>query len=400
MQTSVGTVEQRQDARRQTDLLFEILDPSAIYARPIGERHRTIFYIGHVEAFDWNQLWRLSAGRPSFHPEFDRLFEAGIDPPLGQLPADVPTDWPSREAVSDYVSHIREEIDRHWDEFPLIRRQMVIEHRHMHAETLAYMLHNLPHGAKVRNFADREVSVRESTQEWMPVPAGRATLGQDAARGEFGWDNEFNTTRVDVPAFRMQKFKVNNGDWLKFMEATGAPPPHFWVMNRGEWHFRGMFESIPLPLDWPVWSTLNQARKFAAWAGYALPTEAQYHRAAFGRPDGSEAEQVTPANCGYERWNPEPVNARPESASAFGVEQLVGNGWEWTQTPFAPLDGFAPHDYYPGYSANFFDDKHFVLKGGSPRTALNLTRRSLRNWFRPDYPYLYAGFRLVENPPR
>jgi formylglycine-generating enzyme required for sulfatase activity len=76
---------------------------------------------------------------------------------------------------------------------------------------------------------------------------------------------------------------------------------------------------------------------------------------------------------------------------------MVGNGWEWTKTPFGPLPGFTPRPNYPGYSADFFDDRHFVLKGASQRTAAMLTRRSLRNWFRPDYPYLYATFRVVEN---
>jgi formylglycine-generating enzyme required for sulfatase activity len=74
----------------------------------------------------------------------------------------------------------------------------------------------------------------------------------------------------------------------------------------------------------------------------------------------------------------------------------VGNGWEWTSTPFAPFNGFTPTPNYPGYSSNFFDGKHYVLKGGSQRTAARLLRRSFRNWFRPDYPYVYATFRCVE----
>ena len=48
--------------------------------------------------------------------------------------------------------------------------------------------------------------------------------------------------------------------------------------------------------------------------------------------------------------------------------------------------------FYPGYSADFFDGQHYVMKGASPRTASLLTRPSFRNWFRPDYPYMYAGF--------
>ncbi len=397
MQSTVGTLDQLQEARRQTDLLFKIQDPSMMYERPIGQRNRTIFYVGHVEAFDWNQLWRSIGGRDAFNPEFDRLFEAGIDPPKGQLPADVPSDWPAFGAVRDYVARVRECIDNSWEEYPLERRQMVIEHRHMHAETLAYMLHNLPHSAKSRDSADEIVPAPYAEQQWVSIPAGSATLGQNENSGAFGWDNEFNQTRVEVPGFRIQKFKTSNADYLKFMQATGAPAPHFWTQVNGEWHYRGMFESIPLPMNWPVYVTLEQAREYARWAGAQLPTETQYHRAAYGLPGGGEASDLTPANCGYRRWEPEPVTARPESESPFGVAQLQGNGWEWTQTPFAPLPGFAPSEYYPGYSANFFDDKHFVIKGASPRTALNLTRRSLRNWFRPDYPYLYAGFRLVEN---
>ncbi|HWF47425.1 MAG TPA: SUMF1/EgtB/PvdO family nonheme iron enzyme, partial [Bryobacteraceae bacterium] len=79
------------------------------------------------------------------------------------------------------------------------------------------------------------------------------------------------------------------------------------------------------------------------------------------------------------------------------VRQLIGNGWEWTGTPFRPFPGFQPRPSYPGYSANFFDDDHFVIKGGSPRTSALLLRQSFRNWFRRDYPYLYATFRCVEN---
>jgi gamma-glutamyl hercynylcysteine S-oxide synthase len=77
--------------------------------------------------------------------------------------------------------------------------------------------------------------------------------------------------------------------------------------------------------------------------------------------------------------------------------QMIGNGWEWTRDPFAPFEGFTPHPLYPGYSADFFDGRHYVMKGASPRTASLLARPSFRNWFRADYPHMYAGFRLVEN---
>ena len=90
------------------------------------------------------------------------------------------------------------------------------------------------------------------------------------------------------------------------------------------------------------------------------------------------------------------MTANPAGDSAFGVSQTLGNGWEWTSDFFRPLPGFEPFDFYPGYSADFFDDDHYVLKGASPRTATKMARRSFRNWFRNEYKYVYATFRCVE----
>lgn len=76
---------------------------------------------------------------------------------------------------------------------------------------------------------------------------------------------------------------------------------------------------------------------------------------------------------------------------------MLGNGWEWTSTTFGPFSGFEPFPFYRGYSADFFDGKHFVMKGGSPRTASSMLRPSFRNWFQAHYQYVYAGFRCVNS---
>ena len=205
-----------------------------------------------------------------------------------------------------------------------------------------------------------------------------------------------------MPAFQIQKFDVTNGEYLKFVE-DGAELPHFWIRRGKELLLRGMFEEMPLPLEWPVYVSQLEAEAYAKWSGATLPSEAQFQRAAYGNdtganwlyPWGDAASSSANGNSNFERWNPEPVYAHPEGDSAFGVSQLVGNGWEWTGTPFEPFPGFQAHPAYSGYSANFFDGDHFVLKGGSPRTASRLLRRSFRNWFRRDYPYMYATFRCV-----
>jgi formylglycine-generating enzyme required for sulfatase activity len=203
----------------------------------------------------------------------------------------------------------------------------------------------------------------------------------------------------------MSKYKVTNGEYLEFVRA-GAKPPHFWTWNEGQWRWRAMSGAVPLPMDWPVYVTHEEACAFAAWTGKRLPTEAEFHRAAYGTPNGEE-ERSYPwgddqpdtrwGNFDGTRWDPIPVTATPLGDSAFGISQLVGNGWEWTSTVFQPFPGFQPLSFYPGYSARFFDGEHYVLKGASSRTDARLLRRSFRNWFRPNYPYVYAGFRCVEN---
>jgi formylglycine-generating enzyme required for sulfatase activity len=145
--------------------------------------------------------------------------------------------------------------------------------------------------------------------------------------------------------------------------------------------------------DWPVYVSLAEARAFARWRGGRLPSEAEFHRAASGPTKGGRPED---GNVGFRHWAPTPVGSHPESASAYGVQDLVGDGWEWTSTAFAGLPGFTPYiPGYEGYSADFFDGKHYVLKGGSWATADPLVRPSFRNWFQAHYPYVFAKFRCV-----
>src|SRR5690606_13787047 len=124
-----------------------------------------------------------------------------------------------------------------------------------------------------------------SSRQMVRVPAGIVTLGTPDDR--FAWDNERPQHQVEVGAFEVDADDVTNADYLAFVEQTGAPPPPFWVQENGEWRWRGMFESVPLPLDWPVYVTWDEASAYARWAGARLMTEAEYHRAAEGASPGN-----------------------------------------------------------------------------------------------------------------
>jgi gamma-glutamyl hercynylcysteine S-oxide synthase len=427
------------DARHRTDELFAVVKADSLYDRPIAERHRIVFYIGHLEAFDWNLFHERVFGIESFHAEFDRLFAFGIDPVGGGLPTDQPSDWPSIAAARDYVRKIRAVLDEKLadalndpqlptgDGFPLTTLlNVAIEHRLMHAETLAYMLHQLPLDRKVKQVESLRSPAPVVDHGSVEIPAGVITLGLSRGSDSFGWDNEYESHTVSVPAFAIDRYKVTNQQYLEFINAggyetrafwgdgendgdwnwksaQGISHPAFWKRAGEQWMYRTMFEEIPLPLDWPVYVSQAEAKAYARWAGKSLPTEGEWQRAAYGTANGGErtypwGEQAPEASFGnfdFARWSPAPVNAFPKGCSAFGVHGILGNGWEWTSTEFAPFAGFEPFPFYRGYSADFFDGKHFVLKGGSPRTAACMLRPTFRNWFQAHYQFAYTGFRCV-----
>ena len=216
-----------QDARQQTDQLFDLIRPDSLYERPIPERHRLVFYLGHLEAFDWNLIAQWAMSAPRFHAEFDRLFAFGIDPDESGLPTDKPADWPSRQEVDRYNACVRETLDRLIPQAPAQLVHVAIEHRLMHAETFAYLLHGLDYEHKTRkpqalppaSARDRE----DALPAWITVPAGAATLGRPANDG-FGWDNEFREYSVEVPEFTIGKYKVTNREYLDFVRQGGSAP--------------------------------------------------------------------------------------------------------------------------------------------------------------------------------
>ena len=424
--------------RERSRELFDLLTDEAYYAQPISLRHPIVFYEGHLPAFSFNTLIKRGLeGRP-IDEGLERLFARGIDPDSEAAARRQGTDaWPSRDAVRAFAAEAdrrvvdaleRAELERPGD--PLLDRGeavfAILEHEAMHQETLLYMWHRLPFESKRKPRRYQPVVTGNiPQQEWMEVPPGRATLGVDEEAIAFGWDNERPAHVATVDRFAIERHNVTNAAFLEFVEAggydterwwrpedwawlreDGVRHPLFWEREAGAWYWRGMFDRIPLPLSWPVYMSQAEASAYARWRGVRLPTEAEFQRAAFGQPGGGERphpwgdEAPRAGHHGvfdFSRWDPEPAGSHPAGRSASGIDDLVGNGWEWTSTPFAPFPGFRPLPSYPEYSADFFDGDHFVMKGASPATARELLRPSFRNWFRPRYPYVYATFRCTRD---
>jgi ergothioneine biosynthesis protein EgtB len=432
--TAASLVERFAAGSARSEKLFAHLTPEAFWMRPIPLRHPICFYRGHLAAFTVNTLLKRGLGRSEgVKPEFEVLFERGIDPSDAAAAQKASIHrWPEREEIESYVRLVHgrvvealEALDRGGRPGPLAlpAALTIIEHEMMHQETLLYIFHRLPFKEKRKPDGYAPVlSGGPLSFGRVRVPAGPATLGADPASLPFGWDNEFPLERVLVPEFEIDRTDVTNGQFLEFLEAGGydnqnlwepedwrwrvsedVQHPIYWARRDGAWFWLAMFEEVPLPLSWPVYVSLAEARAFARWKGARLPTEAQFHRAAYGTPEGSERSypwgeeppDAARGNFDFRSWDPAPVGSFPAGESAWGVSDLLGNGWERTSSVFAGFPGFEPMPTYPNYSADFFDGQHFVMKGGSPATDVALLRRSFRNWFQARYRYPYATFRCV-----
>ena len=428
--------------RARSEQIFDLIDPAAYYTRPIALRNPIVFYEGHLPAFSVIAFLRRGLGKPPVDRRLEDLFARGIDPDseTTAVPrSGASTAWPSRDEVREFARACDEAILTAMSDevvLPLEGLYTALEHEAMHQETLLYMWHRLPYGQKreprseVRDSrpGPRSSDFAPRISDTVRIPAGEATLGANRTAAVFGWDNEFDAHDVNVPAFEIDALPVTNAQFLEFISANGysngelwdgdawewvqregVAHPAFWMapsdshldaprasrLAPRDWRWRGMFEEIPLPADWPVYVSQAEASAYARWKGRRLMTEPEFHRATYGDLAGHERDGSAPPRGHFDFAGFEPVPVGSFPPSAWGVHDLVGNGWEWTSTIFGPFAGFTPMTSYPEYSAEFFDGQHYVIKGASPATARELVRPSFRNWFRGNYPYVYAKFRTV-----
>jgi iron(II)-dependent oxidoreductase len=297
---------------------------------------------------------------------------------------------------------------------------MVVSHEQQHDETMLQTL-QIRSGPPLLGTGTPLPPGRPTvTGTSVLVPGGEFVLGVDAADEPFSLDNERPAHRVDVPTFRIGRVPVTNAEYAAFVADGGYATPRWWS-DRG-WAHRteaalerpqywgpdgtrtrfGLVEEIPP--DEPVQHvTFFEAEAYAAWAGARLPTEVEWEKAAVwdpatGRrrrfPWGAAEPSPALANLDGTALRPAPVGAYPASASPCGAEQLLGDVWEWTSSPFEPWPGFRPM-LYARYSAPFFGGDYRVLRGGSWAVAAAVLRPSFRNWDHPVRRQVFSGFRLA-----
>jgi len=414
--------------------LFEVLAcDAAYYEKPITLRHPLIFYYGHTATFFINKLLLVGLVTERINPRFESMFAIGVDEMSWDDLNDANYDWPTVAEVKAYRDQLRTTVDAvirnaplslpiNWEN-PWWAILMGIEHERIHLETSSVLIrqHRLDYVKPHPAWPPCRQSGAAPANTQVAIPAGDVRLGKDFADPYYGWDNEYGRHEAAVPAFSASRFLVSNGEFLAFVEAggyaddslwqeegrawkdfAGARHPTFWHHEGDGWHLRLMTEVVAMPWDWPVESNYHEAKAFCHWqarqTGQAvrLPSEDEWYRllAVSGLKELTDQEP-TQANLHLDHW----ASSCPVNTFAHGpLYDVVGNVWQWTETPIYPFDGFAVHPIYDDFTTPTYDERHNLFKGGSWISCGNEARHASRYAFRRHF-FQHAGFRTVVGEP-
>lgn len=390
-----------------------------------------VWDVGHVGNFEELWLLRELDGRAAHDLRYDEMYNPFDNPRWvrGELPL------LNREEAIEYIDEVRAdalgilsriELDPHT---PLLHNgyvfKMVIQHEAQHQETILQALDMREDLAPYAPAARRTVASGRNVDdtEQVVVSAGPFLLGTNDSTEAY--DNERPQHRVELPSFAIDKYPVTNRRYAEFIEADGYERRELWTDDGWEWRrsvadeapqgwsrqvgggwlVRRFGHVIDLDPSEPVQHvTFHEAEAFARFAGGRLPSEAEWEKAASWDPKG-ETTRIYPwgdapatnslANIGQSGWGPAPVGAYPDGASAYGVEQMLGDVYEWTTSAFERYPGFSTFPY-PEYSEVFFGDPEYrVLRGASWATSKHVTRNTFRNWDYRIRRQIFSGIRLA-----
>jgi len=390
-----------------------------------------VWDMGHIANFEEFWLLRELDGRTAHDAERDAMYNPFDNPRWvrSQLPL------LDRNEATEYLDEVRHDteailtttdiIDGH----PLARDgyvfEMVVQHEAQHQETMLQALNLRPDIEAYTLSAIRRLPPRRTVDdtEQIIIDEGSFTLGTD--NRITAYDNERPAHDVHVGTFAIDRFPVTNRRYLRFVTNDGyhrsdlwspqgwewrtsvdVEAPQGWIPSgTGEWS-QTMFGRVR-PLD-PTEPVIHvnywEAEAFAAFEGGRLPREPEWAKAANWGPEadrprtypwGETYPTSAHANIGQSAWGPAPIGSYPAGASAYGVEQMLGDVYEWTSSPFTPYPGYTTFPY-PEYSEVFFGDENFrVLRGASWATSPAVARNSFRNWDYRQRRQILSGIRLA-----
>jgi 5-histidylcysteine sulfoxide synthase/putative 4-mercaptohistidine N1-methyltranferase len=399
------------------------------YMRAEPLRHPLIFYLGHTAVFYINKLIVAKIITERINPHFESIFAVGVDEMSWDDLDEANYDWPIVAEVKAYRKQVFDLVDQVIDTLPLTMPinwdnpfwviMMGIEHSRIHLETSSVIIRRLPleHVRELPFWDICHESGPAPQNELLDVAGGNVSLGKNKEHALYGWDNEFGQHQFEVDDFAAGKYLVSNQEFLTFVNDGGyqnelywtdegwrwvtfskAKHPLFWIKDGNNFRLRNMNREIEMPWNWPVEVNYLEAKAFCNWHAektglpIRLPTEDEWYRLhdIHDIPDQPYWDKA-PGNINLEHW----ASPCPVDHFAFGdFFDIVGNVWQWTETPITGFAGFEIHPYYDDFSTPTFDTQHNLIKGGSWISTGNEATRDSRYAFRRHF-FQHAGFRYV-----
>ena len=403
----------------------------SFYLRAEPLRHPLIFYLGHTATFYINKLNISKVAEKRFNPAFESMFAIGVDEMSWDDLDEKNYNWPSVADVRAYRGQIRTYVASLIKELPLTLPitwespfwviVMGIEHQRIHLETSSVIIRRLPIH-EVRPLDEWTICPHKGSapeNELLPVAGGTVVLGKKKDHPLYGWDNEYGHHTFDVWDFSASKYLVSNAEYRQFVDDNGyakenywtaegwkwlqysqVKQPLFWLEDSGTYRLRTLAHIIEMPWNWPVEVNYLEAKAFCNWLAeqkgkpIRLPTEDEWYRLhdLHDIPDQPHWLKA-PGNINLEHW----CSPCPVDSFRFGeFHDIIGNVWQWTETPINGFEGFDVHPWYDDFSTPTFDTQHNLIKGGSWISTGNEATRDSRYAFRRHF-FQHAGFRYVES---
>ena len=402
-------------SRRRSEALTAGLTPEDQVVQSMEDASPSKWHLAHTTWFyEEFILTKWAPGYRAFDPDYFFLFNSYYEGagPRHARPRRGMLTRPSVVEVALYRDHVTAALEtlagkasaKDWQAIaPLV--ELGINHEQQHQELLLTdLLHAFscnPLKPAYRPYRPAAVG-KAAPPAWIGFDGGLREIGNPG--DEFIFDNEGPRHQVLLQPFRLASRLVTNGEWQAFIEAGGYETPTLWLSDGwataqkegweapGYWKRRdGAWLSMtlaglrPVEAEAPVCHvSFYEAEAFARWAGKRLPTEAEWEVAAAELPvegnlGGSDLLRPLPAREGD------------------GLQQVYGDLWEWTQSPYGPYPGYRPPEGTVGEYNGKFMCNQFVLRGGSCVTPAGHIRASYRNFFYPHQRWQFTGLRLAED---
>jgi len=375
-------------------------------------------FVAAYQPFDPNFLWLFNSYYKSLGEMPEKKLRASFSrPPLNQILA-------YREAVDAGIARLLEKIP---EDEALRRIALGLEHEQQHLELIATdikhaLFTNPLHPAYVEPrataLAENRFEAIAPPLEWVtfspgyPVRPGVVEVGvtpNPASIEGFAFDNETPRHSVYIAPFRLGSRPVTCAEYLAFIEEDGYGRPELWLsegwdtMRAEGWQAPLYWQRDPAAKSgWSVYTlhgfqplgelsetpvchlSFFEADAFARWSGHRLPTEFEWEfAAAQQRPCGNLLETAAL----------HPTTAQPTP----GLQQIYGDVWEWTQSPYTGYPGYRPLPGALGEYNGKFMSSQMVLRGGSCVTPATHIRATYRNFFSPGTRWQFSGLRLARD---